>query len=712
MARRPSVLRVRGMPPTLRHVLATFTALAALALLPASAAAVPASAPWVARHGLNSGQYQAEFTRLATEGFRLLSVSGYQQNGKARYAAVWRKAGGAPQLARHGLSAAAYQQAFDANAKAGFRLVYVTGYEVAGQDRYAAIWEKRGGPALVARHRLTSQQYQAAFDALTKQGYRLLHVSGYTRAGAPRFAAIFEKSGGPEWVSFHRMTPAQYQAAYTKYAKAGFRLRTVSGYSVAGSDRYAALWEKSGGPVMRARNGIKGASYQRLFEVDRLEGYALDAVQAFASGGTVKFNTIWLHTMSAQDLAKIRGTVGGFLSKASVAGLQIAIAKDGRLLYSAGFGLADREEKIKLDAVHNMRSGSISKSITSTAIYKLIEEGRLKGLGNGDPLDRVVLGPNGLLPEIAVPPSMKALEGATVEHLLAHTSGLPGQMARFNQTGFQTGDPVNCAAGNLGERIEAELKRHAEASAAASPPRAPLIGKPGERYDYQNLDQNILEWLIERLTGIGATNTSITNRYSDYVRARVFGPSGITRSRLFGIGDYDPKWGEAKHYYAVDDPDAGSLRGKFAPYPASKTCDNEPPGTGAGGWAMSSRDLLRFFVSVDGRPGREIITPEHQADMLVPPTLANGTNSGYAKTWMVGGRGWGCANPPMITRPTRFGHNGGLAGAFSNMFEQSNGYSFVIMGNQGPRMGSCGDESVARLIPVIESVDWPEHDLF
>jgi len=691
------------MPSSLRHVIATGTALAALAVLPSPAAAVPGSAPWVARHGLSSNQYQAEFTRLTGEGFRLVSVTGYQRNGKARYAAIWRKSPGAPQLARHGLSGAAYQQAFTANAKAGFRLVHVTGYEVAGQDRYAAIWEKRGGPALVARHRLTSPQYQAAFNSLTKQGYRLLHVSGYTRGGAPRFAAIFEKSGGPQWVTFHRMTPGQYQAAYTKYVKAGFRLKTVSGYSVGGSDRYAALWEKSGGPVMRARHGIKLASYQRLFDVDRLEGYTPDHVQAFASGGTVRFNSIWHTPMSAQDLAKIRGTVGGFLSQAGVAGLQIAIAKDGRLLYSAGFGLADKEANVKLDALHNLRIGSISKSITATAIYKLIEEGRLTGVGGGDPLDRVVLGPNGLLPEIAVPSSMKALEGATVEHLLAHTSGLPGQSARGTGTGFQTGDPVNCAAGNLGERIEAELKRHADTSQAAG--LAPLIGKPGERYDYQNLDQNILEWLIERQTGLAPTTT---DGYSRYVRARVFAPSGIVRARLFGIGDYQPSWGEAKHYYAANDQNV-SLRGKFAAYSASGTCENEPPGTGAGGWAMSARDLLRFFVSVDGRPEREIITKPHHDDMLVAPTLADGTNSGYGKTWILGGRGYGCG-ATALTRPTKFGHNGGLAGAFSNMFELSNGYSFVIMGNQNAT--ACDHNSVARLIPVIESVDWPEHDLF
>lgn len=49
----------------------------------------------------------------------------------------------------------------------------------AGTDRYAAIWEQRGGPALQARHGLTSAQYQQTFDELTSQGFSLICVSGY-----------------------------------------------------------------------------------------------------------------------------------------------------------------------------------------------------------------------------------------------------------------------------------------------------------------------------------------------------------------------------------------------------------------------------------------------------------------------------------------------------------------------------------------------------
>jgi hypothetical protein len=47
-------------------------------------------------------------------------------------------------------------------------------------DSYAAIWEQRQGPAWVARHGLTSAQYQQAFEDLVGQGFRLVQVSGYS----------------------------------------------------------------------------------------------------------------------------------------------------------------------------------------------------------------------------------------------------------------------------------------------------------------------------------------------------------------------------------------------------------------------------------------------------------------------------------------------------------------------------------------------------
>ena len=77
---------------------------------------------------------------------------------------------------------------------------------------------------------MTPGQYQQEFDKWGGQGYRLLHVSGYVIAGKPFYAAIWEKSGGPAWVARHGMTGSDYQAEFNQRAQEGYRLLDVSGY--------------------------------------------------------------------------------------------------------------------------------------------------------------------------------------------------------------------------------------------------------------------------------------------------------------------------------------------------------------------------------------------------------------------------------------------------------------------------------------------------
>ena len=145
--------------------------------------------PWVARHGLSSGDYQSAFDDFTAQGFRLRSISGYESGGKDRYAAIWDKRAGGPWAARHGLSSGDYQHAFDDFSHKGYRLRFVNGYGVGGQDRYAAYWEKIDGPAWVARHGLSSADYQKAFDEFVGQGYRLTWVSIYAAGGQVRIAS-------------------------------------------------------------------------------------------------------------------------------------------------------------------------------------------------------------------------------------------------------------------------------------------------------------------------------------------------------------------------------------------------------------------------------------------------------------------------------------------------------------------------------------------
>ena len=148
---------------------------------------------------------------------------------------------------------------------------------------FAAIWEQVGGPAFQARHGLTADQYQQTFNQLVNQGFRPTCVSGYTVGGGgqARFAAIWEQRGGPAFQARHNLTADQYQQTFNQLVSQGFRLRFVSGYSVGGQDRYAAIWEQVGGPAFQARHGLTADEYQQTFDQLGGQGFRLRFVNAF-----------------------------------------------------------------------------------------------------------------------------------------------------------------------------------------------------------------------------------------------------------------------------------------------------------------------------------------------------------------------------------------------------------------------------------------------
>jgi CubicO group peptidase (beta-lactamase class C family) len=266
---------------------------------------------------------------------------------------------------------------------------------------------------------------------------------------------------------------------------------------------------------------------------------------------------------------------------------------------------------------------------------------------------------------------------------------------------------VHCSSGNLGERIEYQLKQINSIAASSTNPVGPVPRAPGDKFDYSNLNFMILEDIIEVLSG---------QSYENYVLKHVF-PSSLSAPRLFRIGPYDASSGEAKHYTAS---------GSYAEYSASNTCENEPPGVGAGGWAMSAKDLLRHLTRVDGVSG-DVLTADSRKKMLT----ASAVWPTYARGWILGS--WGSCNSSWSIVQ---GHNGGLSGAFSSLFLLPNGMSFALVANQdatakgscrpvatggsrpakvacgGKNEPACGDEPVARLVELLGKISWPSYDLF
>jgi CubicO group peptidase (beta-lactamase class C family) len=158
----------------------------------------------------------------------------------------------------------------------------------------------------------------------------------------------------------------------------------------------------------------------------------------------------------------------------------VLVAKDGQVILEKGYGLADRENKVPYTADMVSCIGSVTKQFTAAAILKLEMEGKLT---TSDLISKYLPG---------VPPD-KA--GITIHHLLTHTAGL---------------------SGDLGGSDEEPIGRDVLVAKVMA---APLVSKPGERFEYSNEGYSLAAAIVERVSGTG---------YEAYLRQHVLLPAGLT----------------------------------------------------------------------------------------------------------------------------------------------------------------------------------------
>ena len=249
--------------------------------------------PFIARHNLDAPTLQRELDRLRLQGYRPIQLSGYNAGGRARFAVVWARRDGPAWVARQGLEAAAYQVEFDAQERKGYRLMLVNGYTISGIDRFAAIWEKRPAPPTTVRHGLSASAFQAEIHRLAQSGHRPVHASGYGDGGTERFATIWEQRGGPPFMLRFGLTPTQFEAEHQRLTREGFRIVQLNGYG--GSDgmgRFVAIWEKREG-VFEPRHGLTPVAYQADFDRMVRQGFRLLHVSGYDVEGSDRLAAVW-----------------------------------------------------------------------------------------------------------------------------------------------------------------------------------------------------------------------------------------------------------------------------------------------------------------------------------------------------------------------------------------------------------------------------------
>ena len=181
-------------------------------------------------------------------------------------------------------------------------------------------------------------------------------------------------------------------------------------------------------------------------------------------------------------------------------GCAVGVAEGADLIHAAGYGFADLEYDIPLDADSVFRMASVSKQFTAIAVALAAEDGLIDldaGIGT-------------YLPELH-----ESVQGATVRQVIGHIGGLPDYESQElnNVLRDAMGNPFTFGAeDHLSTEEFFEVTRFVEQKHV-----------PGTVYEYSNIGYFWLGQIVERVTG---------ERLRDFAARRIFGPAGMTSSQF------------------------------------------------------------------------------------------------------------------------------------------------------------------------------------
>ena len=199
------------------------------------------------------------------------------------------------------------------------------------------------------------------------------------------------------------------------------------------------------------------------------------------------------------------------LTETQSPGMAVLVARDGKIIYQGGFGLADLEKKTPVSAETKFRIGSVSKQFTAAAILRLAEEDKLAVT---DPLDKFFPG----FPK-----------GVTLHHLLTHTSGIHSYTDKPDFLG-KVSQPL--APADLIDSIRND----------------PPDFAPGKGFHYNNSGYFLLGEIVAKVSG---------KSFATYLQDTFFGPLGMKDSGIYQ--NSAPPAGVAAGYSIANEKPAPAL---------------------------------------------------------------------------------------------------------------------------------------------------------
>ncbi|MGH9768379.1 MAG: serine hydrolase domain-containing protein [Blastocatellia bacterium] len=243
----------------------------------------------------------------------------------------------------------------------------------------------------------------------------------------------------------------------------------------------------------------------------------------------------------AQAAEQARSQIQAMMSERQIPGLSVCVAVAGKLVWSEGFGYADRERQIQACPSTRFRIASISKTLTAAAMARLHEQGRLD-------LDAPI--------QKYAPGFPDKGHTITTRQLASHRSGIRGYRDDFEAVSLK-----NCAS------ITASLD-HFKSD--------PLAFAPDSDFLYSGYGYALLGAVIEGASG---------EDFLSCMRRQVFEPLQMNHTvedRVDAAAPDQSQFYDNVTPYSVDGQTRPSPRGDFS-------CKLP-----SGGFISTAEDLARF----------------------------------------------------------------------------------------------------------------------
>lgn len=255
-----------------------------------------------------------------------------------------------------------------------------------------------------------------------------------------------------------------------------------------------------------------------------------------------------------------------------IVGAVILVYQDGKEIYRGARGYRDRENNIPMTDDTIFRFSSLTKPITTIAVLKLIDEGKLK---LDDPVTK-------WLPGFTPKTADGKTPVITIQHLLTHTAGLSYPFLEF-KTGPYHQLGISDGLNNSGITLDENLRRLT---------LAPLLFNPGSAWNY-SLATDVLGAVIASVEG---------KSVSEVIDERVIMPLGMQHTGFILRGnpqlvsipytDYKPE------PLKMDDNQAVPFAFSAIIFSPSRIFDNTAFPSAGGSMSGTDDDYIKLLESI------------------------------------------------------------------------------------------------------------------